>query len=155
MLDWKEILIERAKKQGMCRENFTALERLSDRRSAVALYKKTVDWALENGYPGLDVIREHFNDMEQDGIYVDRDFGYDNVVSQVSVFHNCSGSIRTGLNVGMMVIPMLYLANGSRLEIDGNGSTDWAVTVPVYVCDGCEAVQGKGVRLRIYRIKTL
>ena len=50
---------------------------------------------------------------------------------------------------------MLYLANGSRLVIDGNGSTDWAVTVPVYVCDGCEAVQGKGVRLRIYRIKTL
>ena len=155
MLDWKEILIERAKKQGMCRENFTALERLSDRRSAVALYKKTVDWALENGYPGLDVIREHFNDMEQDGIYVDRDFGYDNVVSQVSVFHNCSGSIRTGLNVEMMVIPMLYLANGSRLVIDGNGSTDWAVTVPVYVCDGCEAVQGNGVRLRIYRITTL
>ena len=54
-----------------------------------------------------------------------------------------------------MVIPMLYLANGSRLVIDGNGSTDWAVTVPVYVCDGCEAVQGKGIRLRIYRIKTL
>ena len=155
MQDWKEILIERAKKQSMCRENFTALERLSDRRSAVALYKKTVDWALENGYPGLDVIREHFNDMEQDGIYVDRDFGYDNVVSQVSVFHNCSGSIRTGLNVKTMVIPMLYLANGSRLVIDGNGSTDWAVTVPVYVCDGCEAVQGKGVRRRIYRINTL
>ena len=121
----------------------------------MALYKKTVDWALENGYPGLDVIREHFNGMEQDGIYVDRDFKYDNVVSQVSVFHNCSGSIRTGLNVKTMVIPMLYLANGSRLVIDGNGSTDWAVTVPVYVCDGCEAVQGKGVRLRIYRIKTL
>ena len=152
MQDWKEILIERAKKQSMCRENFTALERLSDRRSAVALYKKTVDWALENGYPGLDVIREHFNSMEPDGIYVDRNFKYDDVVSQVSVFHNCSGSIRTGLNVEMMVIPTLYLANGSRLVIDGNGSTDWAVTVPVYVCDGCEAVQGKGVRLRIYRI---
>ena len=155
MLDWKETLIERAKKQGMCRENFTALERLSDRRSAVALYKKTVDWALENGYPGLDVIREYFSGMEQDGIYVDRDFRYDNVVSQVAVFHNCSGTIRAGLNMETMVIPMLYLANGSRLVIDGNGSTDWAVTVPVYVCDGCEAVQGKGVKLRIYRIKTL
>ena len=154
MQDWKDILIERAKEQGMCRENFTALERLSDKRSAVALYKKTVDWALENGYPGLDVIREHFNGMEQDGIYVDLDFKYDEVVSQVAVFHNCSGTIRTGLNVETAVIPMLYLANGSRLVIDGNGSTDWAVTVPVYVCDGCEAVQGKGVRLKIYRIKT-
>ena len=121
----------------------------------MALYKKTVDWALENGYPGLDVIREHFNSMEQDGIYVDRNFKYDNVVSQVAVFHNCSGTIRAGLSMETMVIPMLYLANGSRLVIDGNGSTDWAVTVPVYVCDGCEAVQGKGVRLRIYRIKTL
>lgn len=154
MQDWKDILIERAKEQGMCRENFTALERLSDRRSAVALYKKTVDRALENGYPGLDVIREHFNGMEQDGIYVDLDFKYDEVVSQVAVFHNCSGTIRTGLNVETAVIPMLYLANGSRLVIDGNGRTDWAVTVPVYVCDGCEAVQGKGVRLKIYRIKT-
>ena len=154
MQDWKDILIERAKEQGMCRENFTALERLSDRRSAVALYKKTVDWALENGYPGLDVIREHFNGMEQDGIYVDLDFKYDEVVSQVAVFHNCSGTIRTGLNVETAVIPMLYLANGSRLGIDGHGRTDWAVTVPVYVCDGCEAVQGKGVRLKIYRIKT-
>lgn len=154
MQDWKDILIERAKEQGMCRENFTALERLSDKVSAVALYKKTVDWALENGYPGLDVIREHFNGMEQDGIYVDLDFKYDEVVSQVAVFHNCSGTIRTGLNVETAVIPMLYLANGSRLVIDGNGRTDWAVTVPVYVCDGCEAVQGKGVRLKIYRIKT-
>ena len=155
MQDWKEILIERAKKQGMCRENFTALERLSDRRSAVVLYKKTVDWALENGYPGLDVIREHFNSMEQDGIYVDRNFKYDNVVSQVAVCHNCSGTIRAGLSMETMVIPMLYLANGSRLVIDGNGSTDWAVTVPVDVCDGCEDVQGKGERLRIYRIETL
>lgn len=155
MQDWKDILIERAKEQGMCRENFTALERLSDKKSAVALYKKTVDWALENGYPGMDVIREHFNGMEQDGIYVDLDFKYDEVVSQVAVFHNCSGTIRTGLNVGTSVIPMLYLANGSKLEIDGNGRTDWPVTVPVYVCDGCEAVQGKGVRLKIYRIKTL
>lgn len=154
MQDWKDILIERAKEQGMCRENFTALERLSDKRSAVVLYKKTVDWALENGYPGLDVIREHFNGMEQDGIYVDLDFKYDEVVSQVAVFHNCSGTIRTGLNVETAVIPMLYLANGSRLVIDGNGRTDWPVTVPVYVCDGCEAVQGKGVRLKIYRIKT-
>lgn len=155
MQDWKDILIERAKEQGMCRENFTALERLSDKKSAVALYKKTVDWALENGYPGLDVIREHFNGMEQDGIYVDLDFKYDEVVSQVAVFHNCSGAIRTGLNVKTAVIPMLYLANGSRLVIDGNGRTDWPVTVPVYVCDGCEAVQGKGIRLKIYRIKTL
>lgn len=154
MQDWKDILIERAKEQGMCRENFTALERLSDRRSAVALYKKTVDWALENGYPGLDVIRQYFNGMEQDGIYVDLDFKYDEVVSQVAVSHNCSGTIRTGLNVETAVIPMLYLANGSRLVIDGNGRTDWPVTVPVYVCDGCEAVQGKGVRLKIYRIKT-
>lgn len=154
MQDWKDILIERAKEQGMCRENFTALERLSDRRSAVALYKKTVDWALENGYPGLDVIRQYFNGMEPDGIYVDLGFKYDEVVSQVAVFHNCSGTIRTGLNVETAVIPMLYLANGSRLVIDGNGRTDWAVTVPVYVCDGCEAVQGKGVRLKIYRIKT-
>lgn len=155
MQDWKDILIERAKEQGMCRENFTALERLYDKKSAVALYKKTVDWALENGYPGLDVIRQYFNGMEQDGIYVDWNFKYDEVVSQVAVFHNCSGTIRTGLNVETAVIPMLYLANGSRLVIDGNGSTDWAVTVPVYVCDGCEAVQGKGVRLKIYRIKTL
>ena len=155
MQDWKDILIERAKEQGMCRENFTALERLSDKKSAVALYKKTVDWALENGYPGLDVIRQYFNGMEPDGIYVDWNFKYDEVVSQVAVFHNCSGTIRTGLNVETAVIPMLYLANGSRLVIDGNGRTDWAVTVPVYVCDGCEAVQGKGVRLKIYRIKTL
>lgn len=154
MQDWKDILIERAKEQGMCRENFTALERLSDRKSAVALYKKTVDWALENGYPGLDVIRRYFNGMEQDGIYVDWNLKYDEVVSQVAVFHNCSGTIRTGLNVGTSVIPMLYLANGSRLVIDGNGRTDWPVTVPVYVCDGCEAVQGKGIRLKIYRIKT-
>ena len=155
MQDWKDILIERAKEQGMCRENFTALERLSDKKSAVALYKKTVDWALENGYPGLDVIRQYFNGMEPDGIYVDWNFKYDEVVSQVAVFHNCSGTIRTGLNVETAVIPMLYLANGSRLVIDGNGRTDWAVTVPVYVCDGCEAVQGKGVRLKIYRIKSL
>lgn len=139
----------------MCRENFTALERLSDRRSAVALYKKTVDWALENGYPGMDVIRQYFNGMEPDGIYVDWNFKYDEVVSQVAVFHNCAGTIRTGLNVKTAVIPMLYLANGSRLVIDGNGRTDWPVTVPVYVCDGCEAVQGKGIRLKIYRIKTL
>lgn len=116
----------------MCQENRFALEDTDDKVSAIGLYKKTIDWALENGYPDLDTIREHFSDCEPCGIFVDRHFDGDLLNDQqVYVFHHCSGTIRTGLNVKKKLIPMLYFANGCDMTVEGESPIH--VRVPLYV----------------------
>ena len=150
MSDWKDILLARAKSQGMCRENFLALERCGSKESAIVLYKRTIDWALEESYPGLDVIRQHFSDSEDCGIYVDKDFGEPKEIGdKVAVFHHCNGVIRAGLDVKRAIIPMLYLADGSHLTVEGNG---YDVIVPVYLCEGCSVNAKDGIRLKVYHI---
>ena len=119
---WKTQLRRQASARHMCEENRLALEAVSSKEEAVALYLKTIDWALEEGYPRLDTLREYFADCEPYGVYIDRHFnGTLFLDKKVYVFHHCSGKIRVGLNRSKSIIPMIYLANGCNLE----GNTAW------------------------------
>lgn len=118
----------------MCAENRDALERVSGKEEAIELYKRTIDWALEEGYPSLHTIREFFSDCEEQGIYVDKVFhGEDLRDHQVYVFHNCTGTIRVGLNADKAIIPMLYFANGCTMKVEAAGPKGYATIVPLYV----------------------
>lgn len=149
MAEIRQILLELGEQKGMCRENLMALGRCREKESALNLYFRTIDWALENDYPGYAFILEHFTDMESSGLFVNRSMESEEIRNQVAVFHHCSGTIKAGLDVENAVIPMIYLASGTSLTIEGNG---YDVVVPVYVCEGCRVVEGKDSRLKIFHI---
>lgn len=131
---WKRQLRREASAHHMCAENRGALELVDSKDDAIALYKKTIDWALEEGYPNLTTLRREFSDCEEYGIFVDKHFHGEILdKQQVYVFHNCTGTIRTGLNVERRIIPMLYFANGCNMTVKGIGRSYSQVRVPLYI----------------------
>ena len=82
----------------------------------------------------METLRRDFSDCEADGIFVDKHFHGELLTShQVYVFHNCTGTIRTGLNVERRIIPMLYFANGCNMDVKAVSDTAPKVRVPLYV----------------------
>lgn len=117
----------------MCEENRLALEEASSKEAAVALYLKTIDWALEEGYPRLDTLREYFTDCEPYGVFIDRKFHNELFIDKpVYVFHHCSGTIRVGLNRMKSTIPMVYVANGCNLYVQASDNLGLRTRVPIY-----------------------
>lgn len=132
--EWQRKLRSEASAHHMCEENRVALGSVETKHDAIALYKRTIDWALEEGYPDLATIRQYFSDCECEGIFVDKEFNGDLLLDQpVYVFHNCRGSIRVGLNIEKRIIPMLYFANGCDMEVKGIEGAGGASRVPLYV----------------------
>lgn len=134
--NWKRQVRREASAHHMCEENRSALSSVETKRDAIELYKKTVDWALEEGYPCLDTLRRDFSDCEEFGVFVGKRFNGELLNDQnVYVFHQCSGEIRVGLNVGKRIIPMLYFANDCNIVVKGVGDPSFSVPVrvPCYV----------------------
>lgn len=126
----KQYLLKQAKYKGMCAENYRQLLSCESKEEAAELYKKTIDWALEECYPPLSVLKTHFGDMEDSGIYVGRVFHGEMLDRhQVYIFHGCEGTIRTRLNVEDKIIPMLYFANGCAMSV----LCDEDIRVPLYI----------------------
>jgi len=131
---WKRQLRREASAHGMCKENRGSLDSVESKGDAIALYKKTIDWALEEGYPNFGTIQRDFSDCSEYGVFVNRDFHGELLNDQqVYVFHHCTGWIRVGLNVQKRIIPMVYFANGCGMTLKGVGSTDSEVRVPLYI----------------------
>lgn len=131
---WKRQLRREASAHHMCAENRTALDAVDTKEKAIELYKKTIDWALEEGYPAIETLRRDFKDCEGQGVYIDRHFDGEILDQhQVYVFHNCTGTIRTGLNLKKRIIPMLYFANGCDMDVRGIRNSAMQVRVPLYI----------------------
>ncbi|MBO7510049.1 MAG: hypothetical protein J6T35_02600 [Bacteroidales bacterium] len=132
--DWKRQLRREASGHGMCKENRAALDSLQDKGEAIELYKKTIDWALEENYPSFATIQRDFSGCEDFGIFVDKEFHGEILTDQqVYVFHHCKGTIRVGLNTDKQIIPMLYFANGCEMSLKPTGPANLEVRVPLYI----------------------
>ena len=152
---WQKQLRREASAHGMCAENRHALEGVESKRDAIRLYKKTIDWALEEGYPSLEAIRQHFSDCEIEGIFVDKHFDGEILDrSKVYVFHHCTGTIRTGLNVDLRIIPMLYFANGCDMIVKGAPGVSRPVSVPLYIFgdNRIEAEPSEAIEYRTFKL---
>lgn len=146
----KRLLRREASSHHMCEENRLALDSVETKAEAISLYKKTIDWALEEGYPSIPTLRRYFSDCEEYGIFVDKIFHGELLDEhQVYVFHNCRGQIRTGLNLQKQIIPMLYFANGCEMSVVGSGES---VRVPLYVfgTNDILAEKGDGLEFKFY-----
>lgn len=131
---WQRQLRREASAHGMCSEYRDELGSIETKQDAIALYKRCIDWALEEGYPSIDTLRRDFKNCEVDGIFVDKVFHGEQLDDlQVYVFHNCTGTIRVGLNLKKKIIPMLYFANGCDMDIKGVPGSAMQVRVPLYV----------------------
>ena len=132
--DWKKYVRREASSHHMCEENRDALEAVQSKAEAIELYKKTIDWALEEGYPSLPVLRGCFKDCEMYGVFIDKTFRGEILnAQQVYVFHNCKGWIRVGLNADDAIIPMLYFANGCEMTVKSSDSFGLGTIVPLYI----------------------
>jgi len=158
--EWWKILRREASSHHMCEENRDALDSVDSKEDAIKLYKKTIDWALEEGYPSYNTLVKHFSDCEKYGVFVEKEFHGEMLnENEVYVFHNCRGTIRTGLNIGKKIIPMMYFANGCEMTLlgDDSGVSSLSVRVPLYVF-GENKVRpdrdAEGVTWKVYRFDT-
>lgn len=135
MTSWKEYLLRQARLESMCTENMDALRTCETKADAVALYKKTIDWALEKNYPPVNFIRNEFGDCENLGVYIDRTFNGELLNEhQCYVFHNCKGHINVDINISLKIIPMFYFANGCDLSIShADTPHTLPIRVPLYI----------------------
>ena len=134
-LNWKPYLQRLAREHKMCADNRAYLSACETKEDAIRLYKQTIDWALEEGYPDLDFLRKEFSNQQSQGIYIDHNFEGDIInEQQVYVFHNCTGTIRVGLNLAKKIIPMCYFANNCDMTILGvEEDKDYPDRVPLYI----------------------
>lgn len=152
---WKLYLQRLARLKGMCEDNRAYLAACEAKSDAIRLYKQTIDWALENDYPDLDFLKKEFSKSESDGVYVCKHFDGEILNKhQVYVFHNCTGTIRVGLNFAKKIIPMCYFANGCNMTILGIEGERWLPDrVPLYIFGDNEidAKNSNTIEVRIFK----
>lgn len=160
MNNLKEVLINTAHVKGICAEGYKHMLESADVEAMVEYYIANPDWCLERNFPDLRTLRNHFADVSNKGVFVDRTFDGELLNDlQTYIFHNCKGTIKVGLNVDKAIIPMLYLANGCRLRIVGVGDVVPKVPseVPIYVFgkNDYSAKDNKYVEFNIYKHKLI
>lgn len=129
---WKKSALSDIRAHRVCDEYSELAARAKTKVDALALYKRGIDWCLENNSPSVDLLRRYREDCAYNGIFIDRHFDSELLNDRpVYVFHNCTGTIRVGLNVKKRIIPMLYFANGCNITIEGHSPIQ--VSVPLYV----------------------
>lgn len=152
---WKEYLLRQARLNSMCLENIEGIQACESKADAIALYKKTVDWALERRYPQINFIRNEFGDFEDLGLFVDKTFHGELLnAHQCYVFHNCQGNIEVDLNSSERIIPMLYFANGCNMTITrADKESAFPITVPLYIFheNNIVAEDCDSIKFRIYK----
>lgn len=131
--EWKKSIIQDAKDKKMCIANFKSLQGCSTKEQAIELYKRTIDWALENDYPSLNDIRRYFADCQSEGIYIDEKLDITVSTLQAYVFHNCRGTINVEMDYHGCTIPMLYFANGCDVKVVCRQPNKYPIRVPVYI----------------------
>lgn len=139
-MELKERLVNVARAKGICAEGYRQMLGSADAGVMVDYYVANPDWCLERDFPDLQTLTGSFSDCEDKGVFVNKRF-HGEVLNerQAYIFHNCSGTVKVGLNAEKAIIPMVYLANGCRMRIvgvkDGEGRSDKSgrVRVPVYV----------------------
>ncbi len=120
MENWLKDLRRQASQKGMCAENRAYLSACEDKSDAIRLYKQTIDWALEEHYPSMETLKAEFSDCQGDGLFVSHEICGEVLTDhQAYVLHNCSGHFTVGFNKAKRLNPIIYLADGCDVTIEG------------------------------------
>lgn len=133
----KQQLIADAQAVGICSDGLAHLQD-STIDDAVRYYVQNPNWCIERNYPTLRFIEENFADCEDMGVFVNKQFKGE-VLSgkQTYILHNCKGRIYVAMDYEKKLIPILYLANGTRLSVRCNQKENASspIIVPIYADD--------------------
>lgn len=131
---WKNMAQAEVDAHGVCDEYSRLVKRAQTKDAMIALYKRGINWSLENNAPSIGLLRDNRSDCERNGVFIDREFHDEVLINDtVYVFHHCRGTIRVGLNVEKRIIPMLYFANGCDMTVKGITVSAMQVKVPLYI----------------------
>lgn len=106
--------------RSLCDNYRNPLQRCDTAAQAIRLYKNCISWALQERYPTKDDLLAFApkETLAENGVFIDTVFNGERIDSHICcVFLNCCGWISTGLNLDKAIIPMLYLSEGSELEV--------------------------------------
>ncbi len=144
MKELREQLIDMAHAKGICSDGFKHMLQSTDTDALIEYYLANPDWCLERDFPNLSFLREHFADIGNKGIFVDKEFNGELLNDkQVYIFHHCKGTVKVGLNVEKEIIPMLYFANDCQmLIVEDEKDIVHPIKVPMYSF-GQNALMGK------------
>jgi hypothetical protein len=132
--EWKIRLDKDARSKKICAEYHDLISRAETKDDLIGIYKRGIDWSLENDCPSLEFLRGEAKDFEYRGLFIDHHFNGELLDEhQVYIFHNCTGEIRVGLNIGKRIIPMLYFANGCDMKVLHGGDSVMPVRIPLYI----------------------
>lgn len=127
-----------ARVKGICVNGYNIM-RMDDTDALIEYYLQNPDWCLERDYPTLKFLKNNFSDIENKGVFVGKKFKGEVLnEKQVYIFHNCTGSVKVGLNVEKANIPMIYIANGCKIRFVGIGDIkptkeSGRTEVPIYI----------------------
>lgn len=135
--------MEAARRGGICAEGYGLMHGY-DRDGLIDYYVQNPDWAIERGFPCIELLRREFSDIEDKGVFVGKTFDgevFDKL--QVYIFHDCKGTIKVAMDYENAVIPMLYFANGCNIRVECEQKNDPAINVPLYIAEDCKVVGAK------------
>lgn len=129
--------IERLKKEyantNGCREAYHELLQCVTKDDIIEVYKRNYQWCLENDFPDIDLIRREFSGYEKENIFVGRHFNGETVKAQTVIFHDCTGVVNVEMDYEEKIIPMLYFANGCRMNVVCRQENVFPIRVPLYI----------------------
>lgn len=121
--------------RSLCDNYRKPLERCETPAQAIRLYKNCISWALQERYPTKDDLLAYASKevLAENGVYIDTVFNGERIDDHICcVFLNCEGTIKVGLNVEKAIIPMLYLSDGSNLNISVDDCLISPIPVELY-----------------------
>lgn len=119
----------------LCNNYRNPLERCETAAQAIRLYKNCISWALQEQYPTKEDLLAFASKetLAENGVYIDMEFDGERIDGHICcVFLGCKGRISAGLNIEKAIIPMLYLSDGSNLEIKADNGLLSPIPVELY-----------------------
>lgn len=135
----------------LCGNYRSPLERCETAAQAIRLYKNCISWALLERYPTKDDLLRFASKetLAENGVYVDMTFDGERIDGHICcVFLGCKGKVSAGLNVAKKIIPMLYLSEGSDLEVETDGFLHKPISVELYYGSSVRAADGSRLDIR-------
>lgn len=129
----KDVLMSDARDSGICKDGYSEM-RGYDREALIEMYLRTLDWSLERDFPSIELLRREFADIEDKGVYVDKEFNGEIFSDkQAYVFHHCKGVINVAMNYEKAIIPMIYIANDCDIVVCCEQTNKPKIKTPVYI----------------------
>lgn len=122
----KEIALE-AKKKGICKEWFSDMLKQNSIAPLCKMFFDGSDWAMENDFPNIELLRKFKGNSEQYGLYAD--FKGELILKSLKNQKAFFGESEVDLSAGDFSVSEIYIRHNSKAKIKVAGSAFMVVTL--------------------------